>query len=250
MKLGEALVKAGLITEEQLELALERQVVLGGRIDTNIVELRFINDAILAEFLGKFLRLPTVSPKMVDSIPDDIISLLSSEKVKEYKVLPFKKAGQRLYVAMLNPKDHKAIDDLSFSSNFFIMPYVITELRLLNAFEKYYGIKKEIRYISVKDRFDPATEVKDTEEFTVERIESKFNKVKDIKEEAEHIFTEKIQGGFPEVKDIKEMSKIIGALLANSFFSAKLYYVQQGLTITDQEIEEEVMEKWLYFQKK
>jgi hypothetical protein len=247
MKLGEALVKDGLINEEQLTLALERQVVLGGRIDTNIVELRFIDDEILAEFLGKFLRLPSVSSKMVDSIPDDVISLLSKEKVAEYKVLPFKKTGQRLYVAMLNPKDHKALDDLSFSSNFYIVPYVITELRLLNAFEKYYEIKKDIRYVSTKDRFDPDEEVKDTEELTIERLGSKHTTENDVKEVRKHTPTPKSKSEFPELKEIKEMAKLHGALLSNAFFSAKLYYAQQGLSLTDKEIEIEVMEKFIHF---
>ncbi|MBI5676824.1 MAG: hypothetical protein HZC48_13570 [Nitrospirae bacterium] len=222
MKLGEALIKEGLITEDQMKLALERQVVLGGRIDTNIVELRFIDDASLSQFLGKFLRLPAVRPEMIDSIPDDVINILSKEQVAEYKVLPFKKSGQKLYVAMLNPRDHKALEDLSFTTNYYLMPHVITELRLLNAFEKYYGIEKEIRYIRIKDRFDP------DEEFTIDRFAGKHTTGNDVNKTVRHIPTDKPEIQIPGIKDIKETAQLHGALLANAFFSAKLRLLKKS----------------------
>jgi len=249
MKLGEALVKTGLITEKQLKEALERQAALGGRIDTNLVELRFIEDTKLALFLGKFLNLPTVSPDMVNSIPEDVISLLAKETVEKYKLLPFKIERHKLHVAMLNPKDIKVIDDLRFMTNFEIIPYVITELRLLNAFEKYYGIKKELRYISIKDRFAPEIEIKDID---IERSESKF---------VQGEYTAKKSGGFStdilkstfigaEGQDDQGKARLIGALLVTAFYTAKQFYAQQGKTLTDSEIEDQVIKNWARISKK
>jgi len=211
MKLGEALVKAGLITEKQLNDALERQVVFGGRIDTNLVELRFIDDAKLALFLGKFLNLPTVSPDMINSISEDVISFLSKETVEKYKVLPFKMERHTLHVAMLNPKDMKVVDDLRFVTGHEIIPYVITELRLLNALEKYYGIQKKQRYISIKDRFSPETEIKDTD---IERSESKLAQRKYREEKSGAFSTDKIKSILSEAKvhDAQEMANLIGVL--------------------------------------
>jgi hypothetical protein len=249
MKLGEALVKEGLITEKKLKEALERQVVFGGRIDTNLVELRFIDDAKLALFLGKFLNLPTVSPDMVNSIPEDVINLISKEIVEKYKILPFKIERHKLYVAMLNPKDIKVIDDLRFITGFEIIPYVITELRLLNAFEKYYGIKKELRYISIKDRFAPEMEIK---EIDIEKSESNFVQEKYTSEKSEVFSTDALKSSLIEAKvqDAQEKAKLIGALLSNALYTARLFYLQQGNTFTDDEIENKVIKHWLQISKK
>ena len=66
MKLGEALVKEALITRQQLEQALKRQVQFGGRIGTNLVELRFLEEEDLSKFLSRFFRLPAVPARPVE----------------------------------------------------------------------------------------------------------------------------------------------------------------------------------------
>jgi type IV pilus assembly protein PilB len=220
MKLGEALINAELITVKELQQALERQDILGGRIDTNLVELKFIDDAKLSFFLGKFLNLPVVSSDMVNSIPEDVIDLLSKEKIEKYKLLPFKKEGHKLHVAMLNPKDIKAIDDLRFITGFDIIPYVITEIKLLDAFEKYYGIKKAFRYISMQDSH--SIEIKDTD---IERHESKLDRRKYKEKISEMSLSDKVKGTLTEFigHDAEEKAKLIGALLSNTFYTAKLF---------------------------
>jgi len=174
MKLGEALIKEVLITRQQLEQALMRQVQFGGRIGTNIVELRFLEEEELSKFLARFFRLPAISPEQLNSISEDVINSLSRELVDKYKILPFKKERNRLHTAMLNPKNIKEISDLCFLTGFDIIPYVITELRMVFALEKYYGIKRDIRYISLKDRLDPETKI---EEDSINKIKTSFVEV-------------------------------------------------------------------------
>jgi hypothetical protein len=79
MKLGEALVKAALITKDQLNQALERQVVFGGRIGTNIVELRFIDEDQLTQFLSKYFHLPAVGTEMTNVIPEEVVTSITKE---------------------------------------------------------------------------------------------------------------------------------------------------------------------------
>ncbi len=179
MRLGEALVKEGLITRQQLELALQRQVQFGGRIGTNLVELRVIGEDELTKFLSKFFRIPPVSPEMIAAIDEETINSISVEIVDKYKILPFRKERNRIHAAVLNPKNIKEIDELRFITRFDIIPYVITELRLLYALEKYYGIKRELRYISVADRFNPEAQV---EEEPVDKIKIAFAEVKETEE--------------------------------------------------------------------
>jgi hypothetical protein len=148
LRLGDALVQDGLMTREQLKLVLERQVIFGGRIGTNIVELRIIKEEELAAFLSKFFKVPAADASLLDSVAEETISCISAKIADKYKVVPFKKERHRLHVAMLNPRSISAVDELRFITGFDVIPYVATELRLLRALEKYYGIERDLRYIS------------------------------------------------------------------------------------------------------
>jgi hypothetical protein len=187
MKLGEALVKEALITKQQLDDALKRQIQFGGRIGTNLVELRFIEEKQLAKFLSSYFRMPAAPFEITDSIPEEVTDSISREIIDKYKILPFRKERNRLHTAMLNPKDVKAIDELRFMTGFDIIPYVITELRLLFALEKYYGIKRDIRYISLKDRFAPDAPVEET---SVSKIKAAFTEVKETEDIAGIVLNE------------------------------------------------------------
>ncbi len=179
MKLGEALVKEALITKQQLDQALKRQTQFGGRIGTNILELRFLEEEELTKFMGKYFKIPAASPEMLNSIPEEVITSITAEIVEKYKILPFRKDRNRIHAAMLNPKDIKTIDELRFITGFDIIPYVISELRLLHSLEKYYGIKRDIRYISLIDRFSPEAKVEET---SVDEVKKAFTEVKDPEE--------------------------------------------------------------------
>jgi type IV pilus assembly protein PilB len=240
LKIGEALIKGRLITEDQLKLALERQKVFGGRIDTNIVESGFLDDEKLTSFLGQFLRLPTITSNLINSIPDEIISTMKKEVAEKYAILPFKKEGTRLHVAMLNPKNLKDIEDVRFMTGFDIIPYGITELKLRNALEKYYGIKKAIRHISI-DRLDLDADIENVE---IERSESKFAGA-DTKE----ISLDEIRKAFTSEKDAGRTTEFIGALLSNAFYTAKLFYQIKRSNLADSQIEDEVIRNWRRFQK-
>jgi hypothetical protein len=179
MRVGEALIREGLITRQQLDLALQRQVQFGGRIGTNFVELKILSEEELTKFLGRYFRVPPVLPEMLASLEEEVLSAVSTEIVEKYKILPFRKDRSRLHAAVLNPRDLKAIDELRFVTGYDIIPYVITELRLLYALEKYYGIKRELRYISVVDRFDPEAKV---EVDSIDKIKAAFVAVGETEE--------------------------------------------------------------------
>ena len=154
MKLGEVLVKEGLITKEHLRLALERQVIFGGRIGTNIVELGILTEDEFTKFLSRYLKIPVVESSQLAGIEEETIASISRDMAEKYKAIPFKKEKNRLHVAMLDPKDIGAVDEFRFTSGYDIIPYAASELRILYALEKYYGIKRDLRYISIFDRFE------------------------------------------------------------------------------------------------
>lgn len=178
MKLGEALVKEGLITRQQLNLALERQVTFGGRIGTNLLELRILNEEELLNFMSRYLKLPMATNDMILSLSEDVLNSVSKNIAEKYKIIPLKKEGKKLYVAMLNAYDLEEVDELSFVLGYDIIPYAIPELRLLYALEKYYGIKTDPRYIKFLDRFNPDTEVTDS----INKVKDAITRVKDEEE--------------------------------------------------------------------
>ncbi|MDP2167655.1 MAG: hypothetical protein Q8J64_04905 [Thermodesulfovibrionales bacterium] len=151
MKLGEALVKEGFITKEHLGRALERQVIFGGRIGTNIVELGILKEGELTAFLSTFFKVSHVKPSELSSVDEETIACISRELAEKYKAVPFKKEKHRLHVAMLDIKNIQSLDELRFMSGYDIIPYISSEIRLLYALEKYYGIKRDVRFISLLD---------------------------------------------------------------------------------------------------
>ena len=149
MKLGEALVKSSIITRDQLKQALERQVIFGGRVGTNIVEMGLVKEEEMLSFLGTFFKVPPVRTSDLNAIDPEVIACISTELADHYKVVPFRRDRNRLHVAMLDAKDIASVDALRFRTGIDIVPYAITELRLYYCLDKYYSIKRDLRYISV-----------------------------------------------------------------------------------------------------
>lgn len=178
MKLGEALVGKGLITKQELNLALERQVVFGGRIGTNLLELRILSEEDLTRFIGEYFRLPYITNEVIGSIPKNVLHSVNKEIIEKYKILPLKKEGKKLYVAMLNAGNLPEVDELSFITGFHIVPYAISEMRLFFALERHYGIKTEQRYVKFLDRFNPQIEVLDSLEKVKEVLTEANNEEK------------------------------------------------------------------------
>ncbi len=179
MRLGEILVKEGLITREHLKLALDRQVIFGGRIGTNIVELGILTEDEFTKFLSNHLKLPMVESSKLTNIDEETIKAISKEMAEKYKAIPFKKDKNRLHVAMLDPKNVSFVDEFRFVSGFDIIPHVASELRILYALEKYYNVKRDLRYISIFDRFEEDKQItpSDSEELT--RMKDAFANVKE-----------------------------------------------------------------------
>jgi hypothetical protein len=149
-KLGELLIKEGAITRKQMEEALKCQVIFGGRLGTNLVEMGFIDEQKLVECLSRQLEVPYVTAEQLMSVPAEVINLISKEMAAEYKIVPLSLDKKRLTVAIWDPSDLSAIDAISFITGYIIRPLVCSELRLLLALEQYYGIKREVRYIQLK----------------------------------------------------------------------------------------------------
>ena len=183
MKLGEAMVKSSLITRDHLRQALERQVIFGGRIGTNILELGVITEDSMVSFLSSYLKVPAVKPSDLNDIAAEVIASFSRELAEKYRVLPFRKDRNRLHVAMLDPRAIASIDEMRFLTGSEIIPYIITDLRMYYSLEKYYGIKRDLRYISVFGKEEAAEEKKpDDVKEQLLKVKEQFAGVRDREE--------------------------------------------------------------------
>ncbi len=127
-RLGELLLAEKLIQPDQLEEALETQVVHGGRLGTNLVELGFLPEADLARMLGKQHTLPFASGEMV---PDPTaLALVSRQFYDDEDVLPMRIDATRITVAVLGPAQLKATDALGFKAGKRVVTVVIPEFRM------------------------------------------------------------------------------------------------------------------------
>ena len=160
IRLGELLIKKNLLTQAQLEEALQAQVIFGGTLGTILIEMGLINETVLAEILANLLNLPCLKPNQLENIPEHVINIISPELAEKHKVVPVSVNGKKLTLAMESPHDLKSIDEISFRTGYIIQPILALEVRLIFALEHYYGVKRTMRYIAppqhVRDELDKA----------------------------------------------------------------------------------------------
>jgi len=142
LKIGELLVKEGLITREALEKALSEQKSSGYRVGYNLVKLGFINEVELTRMLARQFRMPAVDLSNFEVDPR-IAKLIPAELAQRHLVLPLKREGRTLTVAMADPSDLGVIDDLKFITRYDIFPVIAGEYTLRNAVDKHYGDSSE-----------------------------------------------------------------------------------------------------------
>ena len=138
-KLGEMLVRGGLVTMDQVVKALAAQKQNGGRLGSNLVMLGFVKEEQITHLLGQQFRLATVNLASVNIEPN-VLKLVSAEVVQKYQVLPLSKIGRVLTLAMTNPSDFPAIEDIKFLTGCEVQPVVASETSVSKALERFYGV--------------------------------------------------------------------------------------------------------------
>ena len=148
-RLGDLLLKQGLITTAQLDEALKYQVIFGGKLGTNLIEMGLLEEDEIAGALSQQYCVPTVSADEVMNVEAPVLALLPRDLAEQYNVIPLKREGRRLTLLMPDPSNFNLIDDLAFRTGMIIKPVVAAEVRLILALEKHYNIGRDRRYIHV-----------------------------------------------------------------------------------------------------
>jgi type IV pilus assembly protein PilB len=138
LKLGDILVKNGIIAHSQLSKALEEQAKSGGSIERQLTKLGFVKDAELMSFLSKEFGAATVN-LLASEINPDIIKLIPPETALKYQVVPYKRAGNTLYLAISDPTKVEAFDDIKFYTGLNVEVVLSSEAEISQALSKYYN---------------------------------------------------------------------------------------------------------------
>ncbi|MEW6599945.1 MAG: ATPase, T2SS/T4P/T4SS family, partial [Nitrospirota bacterium] len=136
-KIGQLLLNNNIITEAQLNKALELQKKEGGRVGSNLIKLGYISDESLVEFLSKQYGVPSVSLSTMDIEPS-IIKFIPYEVANKYQIFPISKNGASLKLAMTDPSNVFAIDDVKFMTGYDVQPMVASESAIKEAIAKFY----------------------------------------------------------------------------------------------------------------
>jgi type IV pilus assembly protein PilB len=151
-RLGEILLKESLITPEQLRQALEHQKVNGGRLGTSLMKLGFISDVEITGVLSRQYGVPSIDLKYYE-VDSSVIRLIPQDTAVRYQIVPLSRVGSTLTIAMTDPTNVFAMDDIKFMTGFNVEPVVASETAISEAISKFYGDVRSVEELSkvIKD---------------------------------------------------------------------------------------------------
>jgi len=161
-RLGDLLVKEKVITQEQLEQATKLQKDTHTRLASALVKLGFLSDEDVTNFLSRQYGVPAINLSYFEIDPA-VVKLIPYETAKRYQILPLSRVGASLTIAMVDPTNVFAMDDIKFMTGFNIEPVVASESSIIEGIDKAYGTSKEAELEQVMQSMNDAGEGTDIE---------------------------------------------------------------------------------------
>src|SRR6267142_788780 len=146
-KLGEILVRENLISPQHLRQALDYQREHGGRLGFNLVKLGLVSDDTITAVLSRQYGIPSVNLDLFD-IEDSVLRLIPQEVAQKYSVLPLSRVGATLTLAMVDPTNVFAMDDIKFMTGLNDEPVIVAEASIQQAISKYYSSTRAIELVT------------------------------------------------------------------------------------------------------
>src|SRR5579864_5512537 len=142
-RLGEILVRDSLISSDQLKQALDYQKKEGGRLGTCLVKLGLVSDEDITAVLSRQYGVPSINLKFYEVDPS-VIKLIPQETAVRYQIVPLSRVGSTLTIAMTDPTNVFAMDDIKFMTGFNVEPVVASESAISEAIGKFYGAAESV----------------------------------------------------------------------------------------------------------
>jgi type IV pilus assembly protein PilB len=181
-RLGEILVKDSLISGDQLKQALDYQKKNGGRLGTCLVKMGLVSDDDITAVLSRQYGVPSINLKFYEVDPA-VIKLVPQETAVRYQIVPLSRVGSTLTIAMTDPTNVFAMDDIKFMTGFNVEPVVASETAISEAIHKFYG---EVESVEELDKVmkDLTGEEADALELAAEETEMDLASLSKAAEEA------------------------------------------------------------------
>ncbi|HVF60492.1 MAG TPA: type IV-A pilus assembly ATPase PilB [Thermoanaerobaculia bacterium] len=165
-KFGEVLLNSGKITAKQLQEALTYQREQGGRIGATLVKLGFLSERELVDFLSKHFKVPAIDLDGME-VDESVLKIIPPDIARKYTILPISKTGATVTMAMIDPTNVFAMDDVKFMTGYKVEPVVAAESSIRSAIDRYYGTTHAIELKKVMEDLEESggdLEVLDEEE--------------------------------------------------------------------------------------
>jgi hypothetical protein len=159
MKLGTLLLRNAAIGLTQLEAALRNQVLYGGRLGTNLVELGYIDLELLSAYLAELSGFPVATPTLLDQADRGLLEKLGAEDAHRLRAIPLGYLGEgtsTIAVGLVEPTDTEAVVQVAARLDANVTPYIVPELRALYYLEKLFGLPRGPRFLRAGDGQDAA----------------------------------------------------------------------------------------------
>src|SRR3989442_809310 len=150
VKLGEMLIKAGLLTPQKLQEALDYQKTNGGKPGLNLVKLGLVREEDITRVLSQQYGVPAINLIKVE-VDDAVVKLIPSEVAQKYLIMPVSRTGATLTIAMVDPTNVFAMDDIKFMTGYNVEPVVASEVAIKEAIDRYYGSIHAVELKKVMD---------------------------------------------------------------------------------------------------
>ncbi len=150
LRLGDLLLKAQLITQDQLNKALEEQRSLGGRLGEVLMRLGFVSEEDIIECLSHQFGVPSINLRHFE-IDEAVAKLVPVDLLRKYNVIPVNKTGATLTVAMADPTNIFAMDEITFMTGYRVEPVVASEEAIRTAIDRHFGSSREIELKKVME---------------------------------------------------------------------------------------------------
>jgi type IV pilus assembly protein PilB len=150
VRLGELLTKASLISQDQLKEALKMQKETGGKLGETLIKLGFVSEEDITECLSQQFGVPSINLAHFE-IDGGVIKLIPADVARKYNILPVNKTGATITIAMADPTNVFAMDDIKFMTGYNVEPVVASELGIKAAIDNYYGTTSSLELKKVME---------------------------------------------------------------------------------------------------
>ncbi|MBN2135793.1 MAG: hypothetical protein JW737_08695 [Acidobacteria bacterium] len=219
LRIGEYLVEREIISRDELELALHRQLIYGGRIGTNLVRLGLISEDVLISLLQVVNNAKGINIRKIEPLSRSTIAMLDCDTVVKYKCVPFEVSSTKLKIACIDILNDTQVQALEKKTGKSIIQYVFPEIQWIDAMQEYYDYDATAMEDILKQR-DKTPEIKEDEEEKISRVipivkDSEFeqDELEDLLGEINPDLQSKSDTAFSDLNEIENLLQSDSGLL-------------------------------------